>query len=314
MKKKILPFSITALLTVCLFTACAGGTADPGSAATESSFTSADMTTVSAENNGGETVASADNAGELSVYQGKWFDVNGDTVLEIKGDSLTLQFGGYSNQYPCKIKNNGGLYIVPAKENEFFDILSEIQINQDGSLTAYEMVMDAEGHTYHFVREEDLAEQREIVDASTDAPKEIASEDIEYFSFVFDKSYSSSYGLSDDWPTGFYSWEIDKQSDGSYHMNFRISGDSYIIMDFSDTVSEEYVKGLSQLLKDEKIIEWNGYYMKNNVKRHGWSLYVNYESGENLSVRADGDAAATCVFDMVPLLDYAAIQDFDLDW
>jgi len=91
-------------------------------------------------------------------------------------------------------------------------------------------------------------------------------------------------------------------------MSFRIMGDSYVAMDFDEEVSGEYVAGLAQLLEDQGIIRHNGYYRKNNVHRPGYSLYVTYASKERLSVRAEGEAANSCVFDLVPLLDYAARQ------
>ncbi|MBO4853291.1 MAG: hypothetical protein J5477_06645, partial [Schwartzia sp.] len=73
-------------------------------------------------------------------------------------------------------------------------------------------------------------------------------------------------------------------------------------------VSEDYVAGLARLLEEQGIIEYNGYHRKNNVHRYGYSLYVTYVSKERLSIQAEGDAANTCVFDLVPLLDYAAKQ------
>jgi len=318
MNKKILSFIVTALLIPCLLAGCAGtpGTPDNTGTTGETSATEQETTDVLATDQ--ETSATAPenttDAGSLSAYQGEWFDVNGDTVLEITDDTLTIRSGEYSEQYACKLSDTPVSYIVPAEENGYFGILSDIEICEDGSLSAYQMVMDAEGHTYKFVRKEELEKEREIVDESFDAPKEIVSDDIELFLLSFRKTTPNSYELSEDWPVGHYSWEIEKQSDGSYRMDFRISGDSYMILTFTDTVTEDYVKGLSQLIKEEKIPEWNGYYKKNNVKRPGWSLFVNYASDESLSVSADGDAAETCVFDLAPLLDYAALQDLNLDW
>ena len=172
--------------------------------------------------------------------------------------------------------------------------------------------VDAEGHTYHFVRPEALAAEKEIKDLSKDAPKEIASTELTSFSFGFRANYGS-YGLDDRWPSGSYSWELEKQEDGSYRMDFRVMGDSYVALDFSDTVSAEYAEGLAKLLTELGIVAHNGYYMTNSVSKPGYSLYANYASGEKLSVRAYGDAGDTCVFDLLALLDYAAQQDLFRD-
>ena len=244
-------------------------------------------------------------------FEGQWADVNGDTTLEIKGDTLTVRFGSWSEEYRFTV--NKTAYETSLKSEEGgFGVMSELTVMEDGSLRAYEMVLDAEGHTYHFVRPEALAAEKEIKDLSKDAPKEIASTELTSFSFGF-RAYHGSYGLDERWPSGSYSWELKKQEDGSYRMEFRVMGDSYVALDFSDTVSAEYAQGLAKLLTDLGVVGYNGYYKTNSVSKPGYSLYAVYASGERLSVRASGDAGDTCVFDLPALLDYAAQQDLFRD-
>ena len=244
-------------------------------------------------------------------FEGEWVDVNGSTTLTIKGDTLTVTFGSWSDEYHFQVNKTSYATTITGDEGGF-GVMSELTVMEDGSLRAYEMVLDAEGHTYHFVRPEALAGEKEIKDLSKDAPKEIASEEIESFSLSFKSNYGS-YGLDDRWPSGSYSWELEKQEDGSYRMDFRVMGDSYVALDFSDTVSAEYAQGLAKLLTEKGVVGYNGYYMTNSVSKPGYSLYADYASGEKLSVRAYGDAGDTCVFDLPALLDYAAQQDLFRD-
>ena len=193
-----------------------------------------------------------------------------------------------------------------------FGVMSELDVLEDGSLRAFEMILDGEGHTYHFVRPEVLEAEKEIKDLSRDAPKEIASTELASFSLSF-RNYGGSYGLDSRWPSGSYDWELKKQEDGSYRMDFRVMGDSYVALDYSGAVSAEYAEGLAKLLTDLGVVGYNGYYMTNSVSKPGYSLYATYSSGEKLSVRASGDAGDTCVFDLPALLDYAAEQDLFRD-
>ena len=244
-------------------------------------------------------------------FEGEWVDVNGSTTLTIKGDTLTVTFGSWSDEYHFQVNKTSYATTITGDEGGF-GAMSELTVMEDGSLRAYEMVLDAEGHTYHFVRPEALAGEKEIKDLSKDAPKEIASTELTSFSFGF-RANHGSYGLDDRWPSGSYSWELKKQEDGSYRMEFRVMGDSYVALDFSDTVSAEYAQGLAKLLTEKGVVGYNGYYMTNNVSKPGYSLYADYASGEKLSVRASGDAGDTCVFDLPALLDYAAQQDLFRD-
>ncbi len=245
--------------------------------------------------------------GEEDSYEGRWVDVNGETALEFRGDTLTVRFGSWAEEYRFIVDRTAYGTSIKSEEGGF-GVMSELDVLEDGSLRAYEMILDGEGHTYHFVRPEDLAAEKEIKDLSTDAPKEIASTEIESFSLSFKVAYGR-YGLDERWPSGSYNWELEKQEDGSYRMDFRVMGDSYVALDFTETVSADYAEGLAKLLTETGVVAHNGYYMANNVSKPGYGLYVTYASGEELSVRASGDAGDTCVFDLPALLDYAAEQD-----
>ena len=86
-----------------------------------------------------------------------------------------------------------------------------------------------------------------------------------------------------------------------------------MITQFSETVTEEYVRGLADLIAEENIAAYNGYYKKNNVDVAGYSLYVKYVSKEKLVIQAEGNAADTCVFSLDKLLAYAAQQEIMMD-
>jgi len=242
--------------------------------------------------------------GGSSELMGRWVDVNSDTVLEIKSGKLVVSFGNYSESYPYKVKKSEGYTELVGTKPEGFGIVGSIEVRDDGSLRAYEQVLDGRGHEYRFVREEDLAAELEIKDLSKDLPKSIESKEIKNFSLSFE---NHGYGLGDEWPHGYYGWEIN-ENDGVYKMYFSISGDSYMVMHWVEEVPEDYVRGLAEKLQSLGIIQHNGYYMMNNRAASGYSLYAYYASGEMLSVRADGDAADSCVFDLPGLLEYAKEQ------
>ena len=252
-------------------------------------------------------IETAKPAEKEESYEGEWVDVNGSATLEIRGDTVTITFGSWSEDYRFKVNKTAYGTTINSDEGGF-GVMSELEVRTDGSLWAYEMVLDAEGHTYHFVRPEALAAEKEIRDLSKDAPKEIASTEIESFSLSFKNNYGS-YGLDSRWPSGSYGWELEKQADGSYKMDFRVMGDSYVALDYSAEVGADYAEGLAKLLTENGVVAQNGYYKTNSVSKPGYSLYVTYASGEKLSVRASGDAGDTCVFDLPALLDYAAKLD-----
>ena len=250
----------------------------------------------------------ASSAGKAGELEGHWVDVNSKTTLDVSGDQFTVTYGKWSETFKFRVRTSDDMtYLVNSDKNlHDFGMMTEIRVRDDGSLEASEIVFDTDPHRYRFVREDMLAKELEIQDLSKDAPKTIESKEIRQFSLVF-RNYGGSYGLPDEWQSGHYSWEIEQQ-DGTYKMSFRIMGDSYVAMDFNQEVSEEYVAGLAQLLEDQGVIQYNGYHKKNNVHRPGYYLYVKYASKERLNIQAEGDAANSCVFDLVPLLEYAAKQ------
>ena len=237
---------------------------------------------------------------------GHWVDANGITVLDIRSSKMTVT-GGWNNIYQIKTETESGVtYLANTKDGGSFGVMSRLEIREDG-LIAYEQVLDAEGHIYHFVREEDVAAYREIRDLSTDAPMQIESKELESFSLVFRNS-GGSYGLDPALVTGDYSWTLERREEGGYTMSLRVMGQSYVAFDFEEDVTAEYAKGLARLLEDAGIVALNGYYRKNDMQAFGWSLYADYASGETLSLRAAGDAAAECPFDLPLLMDYAMEQ------
>ena len=250
----------------------------------------------------------ASSAGKAGELEGHWVDVNSKTTLDVSGDQFTVTYGKWSETFKFRVRTSDDMTYLVNRDKNLHDcgMMTEIRVRDDGSLEASEIVFDTDPHRYRFVREDMLAKELEIQDLSKDAPKTIESKEIRQFSLVF-RNYGGSYGLPDEWQNGHYSWEIEQQ-DGTYKMSFRIMGDSYVAMDFNQEVSEEYVTGLAQLLEDQGVIQYNGYHKKNNVHRPGYYLYVKYASKERLNIQAEGDAANSCVFDLVPLLEYAAKQ------
>ena len=97
------------------------------------------------------------SAGELEPWQGKWYDVNSDTVLDIRGDQLTFQWGEWADKYTIHLEEEGSLRYLNSDEDYAFGLMSKLQICEDGSLRAYEQILDAPGYQYKFVREEALA-------------------------------------------------------------------------------------------------------------------------------------------------------------
>lgn len=254
--------------------------------------------------------------GELGAVQGHWVDVNSDVELDISGHELTLDFGGWSETYAFDVVDDDGVTALENADGGYgFGPIYQIEVRDDGTLVAYEMVLDAEGHTYRFVREDALAGEREIRDLSTDLPKTIESRDIEWFSLSVCIGNGRWYGpYSKTWPSGRIYWEITKQDDGGYVMSYQHSGDMYIVASFEGTVEAGYVDGLAALIDELGVSEHNGYHFANNVDLPGYSLHVDYASGEEISIVAEGNAADTCVFDVDALISYAAEQGMYEGW
>jgi hypothetical protein len=246
-----------------------------------------------------------DMNGSLEQWQGTWYDVNGTTVLELKGDQLTISGAYDSETYKVALKEEGDTRTIINCDADGFMEMSALTVKSDGSLMAEEMILDAEGHHYHFVREEQLEAEREVVDVSADMPKTIESGEIEEFTLYFSTKHGRLYGLDGKWADASYSWTIEKQGDGTYEMNFTQGYDSYMGLTYNDRVSEEYVRGLADMISEMGLPALNGYELRNNVSLPGYGLYVTYASGEELRILASGNGADTCVFDIKAFMDYA---------
>ena len=176
-------------------------------------------------------------------------------------------------------------------------------------MTAGEMVLDAEGHSYRFVREDALAGELAIVDDSRDMPKEITSEDLTEFHLTFSLEDTRFDVPADaDWQAGRYSINVEREESGGYLLTYHVSGESYIIKQYHSEVGEEFVKGLAQLIREQGIPEKNGYYLHNSTSVHSWSLFAEYESGEGLMLMAEGDAALECPFSIYRFLEYVEAE------
>lgn len=240
---------------------------------------------------------------QLQDYQGKWFDVNGETVLDLSGSKLTVTWRQWSDTYTVHLEQNGDLRYIANDKDYDFGVMSRLQIRDDGSLEAYEQILDGEGHDYKFVREEQLAAEKEILDKSKDLPKTIDSREIEDFSLSL-KIDGISYGIDEDWPQGSFSWTLEKLEDGTYDMMVDIMGPSYIALRCQKKVDAAFAQGLADLIRELELPALNGYYKTNNVRSHSYYLYVKYASGEKLEIGASGDAADTCPFDVNALMAY----------
>lgn len=246
----------------------------------------------------------------LDALQGHWVDVNGDTTLDFTGNQMTVRWGSYEDLYTVGVTGTDryGTVFNAKDRNLMFEMMSEL-IWRSGVLTAGEMVLDAEGHSYRFVREEALEGELAIVDDPWDMPKEITSDELAEFHLTFSLDDTRFDVPSDaDWPAGRYSINVERGESGAYLLSFDISGESYIIKQYRSEVGEEFVKGLAQLIREQEIPEKNGYYRHNETSVHGWSLSAEYESGEELLLMAEGDAALECPFSIYRFLEYVEAE------
>lgn len=249
----------------------------------------------------------------LEKIQGHWVDLNSSVTLDISGATMRYTSGEWREKYPFVLSvTDGQTTLVPPKGKNFGP-MSDITVEDDGSLTCYQQVLDAEGHRYRFLREEEKAELVKIQDLSEDLPKQIESTDIQDFSLNFYKDYDGKYELDEFWPDGRYSMTVDKR-DGFWKLDLDISGESFIVLQLSQEMDQEWMEGLAAILNQESIAGFNGYHQRNEVDRHDWSLWVKYASGEKLSMSAEGDAAETCVFDLAALMDYVKQLGITFAW
>ena len=246
----------------------------------------------------------------LDALQGHWVDVNGDTTLDFDGDQMTVHWGSYEDLYTVGVTGTDryGTVFNAKDRNLMFDMMSELTW-RSGVLTAGQMVLDAEGHSYRFVREDELEGELAIVDDSRDMPKEITSEDLTEFHLTFSLEGTWFDVPADaDWQAGRYSINVEREESGAYLLTYHVSGESYIIKQYRAEVGEEFVKGLAQLIREQGIFEKNGYYLHNSTSVHSWSLFAEYESGEGLMLMAEGDAALECPFSIYRFLEYVEAE------
>lgn len=247
-------------------------------------------------------------SGRKTDYEGKWVDVYGDTTLEITGNKLVVGYGEWKDAYRFKVRTEYDItYLSNQKGDGSFDLMTELKVCDDGSLEAYQMILDAKSLPYRFVREENKEKEMVIQDLSQDMPKKIRSKELKYFCLSFE--HDGIYELDDSWPPGDYHWTVEKMKDGIYDMCFQVYQYSFVAINYHESVSEEYVLGLADCLEKCGAIEHNGYHMKNHKSNREYSLVALYESEESVSIEAQGEPAESCVFDLTALLDYAATQD-----
>ena len=218
------------------------------------------------------------------LVRGKWCDVYGNTVLEFDGDKMKVTYGKYTEEYTVRARGEyDTTYIENADGSGSFGIMSTLTVSEDGTLLAYEEILDADGHRYVFVRESEIDEYRAVKDFSTNKPKEIESDEIVSFSL------SLSYYKPDELDGGRYSFYV-HEDEGEYYSEFEGRGDSYVIIQDKRKVKKSFIKKLVKLIKKGNLCEHNGEFfsqMKNDVKN---SLSVTYASGERLSIRAGSGA------------------------
>ena len=258
-------------------------------------------------------IASLGCSRQTNKLIGRWTDINSGMVLEITSNKLIFSIDEWSQSYSYKVrKRNESSYIVNTKGDGTFDTMTELEICEDQSLISYEMILDGDSHQYRFVKDDALNAELEVQDTSIDLPKEIQSNEFEEFCLYFDNS-TNTYSLNDFWPSGRYTWTLEKREDENYDMIFFVTQSSYMVINYREEVSPEYVQGLAKLIETLGIIEINGYYMENKVSSPYYHLYGTYVSGEKISVGASGTPANTCVFDLNALLEYAALQNLHYD-
>ena len=192
MKRTMTIAEISALVLLMLFALSGCGSPQEKADEAATGLTADEPTGLSEEltgQNTDDTPASPDTDEvplALDALQGHWVDVNGDTTLDFDGDQMTVHWGGYEDLYTVGVTGTDryGTVFNAKDRNLMFEMMSEL-IWRSGVLTAGEMVLDAEGHSYRFVREEALEGELAIVDDSRDMPKEITSEDLTEFHLTF---------------------------------------------------------------------------------------------------------------------------------
>ena len=302
MKRTMTIAEISALVLLMLFALSGCGSSQEKADEAATGLTADEQAGLSGESTGQNTddTPASSNTDEvplsLDALQGHWVDVNGDTTLDFAGDQMTVHWGSYEDLYTVGVTGTDryGTVFNAEDRSRMFEMMSEL-IWRSGVLTAGEMVLDAEGHSYRFVREDALAGELAIVDDSRDMAKEITSEDLTEFHLTFSLEDTWFDVPADaDWQTGRYSINVERGENGAYLLTYHVSGESYIIKQYRSEVGEEFVKGLVQLMREQEIPEW--------------SLFAEYESGEGLMLMAEGDAALECPFSIYRFLEYVEAE------
>ena len=253
------------------------------------------------------TSPDAENEEILAGLSGHWTDVNSDSTLEFDGNKMYFSlYGGTADEFEVRVVGEEIKKVENTDPNDpGFYIVSQLTIREDGSLTADEMVLDADGHHFRFVRDTELEREKEVHDYSENLQKEIRSTNITELYLNFSLR-DSRYDLPEDsiWERGNYGIELVEQDDGTFALDFNAIADSYVITQYQGEVSEEFVQGLAELLVSLEIPAHNGENLKNNEDFESWSLYVDYDTGEELRLSRSGRPALECPFSINAILEY----------
>lgn len=243
--------------------------------------------------------------GDEGMPTGKWYDKNGNTVLEFVGNKMYVYWWTgmetpeefdvaiEKTDYTTYIYNMNGEY------GKSFDIMSRLEIKEDGTLSAYEEILDGESHSYKFVPEDRIEEERAVKDFSSDMPKTIESRAIKNFQLCLNHYYIEGLG------EGTYSWEIRKNDEGKYESIFDGMGPSYIIIQYKQEVDDAFMEGVLKLLDDEKVAENNGLFYSHDKNNTEYDLYITFESHERITVRVGSKALDKWPIDNEKFIEYA---------
>ena len=169
--------------------------------------------------------------GEKDMPTGKWYDKNGSTILEFKGSKMyAIWWSGMEEpeEYDVAIEDEGyAKYIINTRDEygKGFGIMSRLEMREDGTLSAYEEILDGESHNYKFVPEDKIEEERAVKDFSTEMPKVIESRDIKNFQLTLSHYYIEDLGV-------LTYCEQDQTVDGYKHLN--INSTYYRLGEFKD--------------------------------------------------------------------------------
>ena len=243
--------------------------------------------------------------GEEGMPIGKWYDKNGSTVIEFVGNKMyATWWSGMETpeEFEVAIEKTGDVTYIYNASGEYgksFGIMSQLEVREDGCLYAYEEILDGESHSYKFVPEDKIEEERAVKDFSTDMPKTIESREIK--SFVLCLNHYNIEGLGE----GTYSWEIKKNSEGKYESTFDGMGPSYVIIRYSQEVDDAFMEGVLKLLDEENVAENNGLFFSHDENDSEYDLYVRFESRERITIKVGSKALDKWPIDNEKFIEYA---------